>query len=192
MTAESLLIRNATPQDAEALLRIYAPYVRDTAVSFEYEPPTEAEFATRIATTLERYPYLVAQRKGTPVGYAYASPFKSRAAYDWSVELSVYVNREDRRGGVGQALYDAIEKELRAMGVVNLYACIATAEHEDEYVTFGSLRFHERMGFSVVALFPQVACKFDRWYDITWMHKAIGEHMPCPAPVAWKTPEAYT
>lgn len=186
MTA-TLTIRNATPEDAPALLRIYAPYVRGTAVTFELQAPSEEAFAERIRSTIQRYPYLVAERDCVPIGYAYASPFKGRAAYDWSVELSVYVDRTSLRNGVGRALYGAIEDELRAMGIVNLYACIATAEAEDEYVTFDSILFHERMGFSVAARFPQVACKFGRWYDIVWMSKAIREHESNPKPVAWRS-----
>ena len=186
MTA-TVTIREATPEDAGALLAIYAPYVRETAVTFECEPPSEEAFAKRIATTLERYPYLVAERDGKPVGYAYASPFKGRSAYDWSVELSIYVDRDNRRDGIGRALHTAIADQLRAMGIVNLYACIATAEAEDEYVTFGSIRFHERMGFVEAARFSQVACKFGRWYDVVWMYKPVAEHTPDPAPVTWRS-----
>lgn len=182
---EGIVVRSATPSDAGALLRIYAPYVRETAISFEYEPPSEDVFAARIAATLERYPYCVAERDGDPVGYAYASPYKGRAAYDWSVELSVYVDRDARSKGIGRTLYAALEDKLGAMGIVNLYACIVTTDAEDEFVTFASIRFHESMGFSPVARFPQVASKFGRWYDTVWMFKQIGEHAPNPAPVAW-------
>ena len=180
-------IRSATPEDAGALLRIYAPYVRDTAVTCECEVPTEQAFAARIANTTERYPYLVAELDGRQVGYAYASPFKGRAAYDWSVELSVYVEKKNQRHGIGRALYAALQEELHDMGIVNLYACITAAAEDDEYVTSGSIRFHERMGFSVAARYLQAACKFGRWYDVVWMHKAIRDHEPNPAPVVWKS-----
>ena len=183
----NVTIRNATPADAAALLDIYAPYVRETAVTFECDPPSVEDFTARIASTIKRYPYLVAEHDGVPVGYAYASPFKGRSAYDWSVELSIYVERDSRRSGIGRALYTAIAEELRDMGIVNLYACIATAECEDEYVSFGSMRFHERMGFSLAARFSQVACKFGRWYVIVWMYKPIGDHAPNPSPVNWKS-----
>lgn len=103
-----LTIRPASPGDAQALVRIYAPYVTDTAITFEYGVPSEKEFAARIAGTLERYPYLVAERDGAPVGYAYAGAFHSRPAYDWAVETSIYVDRTQRRGGVGRALYAAL------------------------------------------------------------------------------------
>ena len=183
---EGFEIRCATVGDAGALLRIYAPYVRETAVTFEYEVPSEAEFAARIAKTLERYPYLVAERAGEVVGYAYAAPFKGRAAYDWSAELSVYVDREKRGGGVGSALYRALEDELHARGLVNLYACIACPDEEDDRLTFDSVRFHERRGFELVGEFKKCACKFGRWYNMVWMGKSIADHEPNPAPVSWR------
>ena len=102
------MIRVAALDDAEELLKIYAPYVRETAITFEYEVPSPEEFRERIAHTLEKYPYLVAEHDGKIVGYAYVSPFKERAAYAWAVETSIYVRREGRRQGVGRALYAAL------------------------------------------------------------------------------------
>ncbi len=97
---ESPRIRMATPDDAEALLAIYAPYVRDTAIAFEWDVPTVEEFRARIARTLERYPYLVAESAGgRALGYAYAGPFRERKAYDWACELSIYVARDARGCG---------------------------------------------------------------------------------------------
>ena len=151
--AEQITIRCATPDDAEALRRIYAPYVLETAVTFECEVPTVGEFAARIAKTLERYPYLVAECDGIVRGYAYAGPFKQRTAYDWSTELSVYVERDVRGRGIGRSLYTELENQLGAMGLINLYASIATAGRDDEYVTFDSIYFHERMGFSFIGRF---------------------------------------
>lgn len=178
------LVRAATPGDAAALLAIYAPYVRDTAVSFEYDVPSEREFARRIAGTLESHPYLVAERDGRPAGYAYVSPFKERVAYSWSVETSIYVDRDMRRGGVGRALYLALEESLRAMGILNANACIAMpaevgagrAAEPDEHLTDDSERFHERMGYWLVGRFHQCGYKFGRWYDMIWMEKMLGEH----------------
>lgn len=166
-----IAIRSATAADAEVLAAIYAPYVRDTAISFEFEPPTVEEFAGRISRTLERYPYLVAERDGVVVGYAYAGPFKERAAYASSAELSVYVDSSLRRGGIGRALYAALEFELVQMGVTNLYACVAYPQVEDGYLTYASVRFHERMGFQVVGRFHGCARKFGRDYDMVWMEK---------------------
>ncbi len=169
----NITIRHATTADAAALAAIYAPYVRDTAVSFEVEPPTVEEFEGRIARTLERYPYLVAERDGVIVGYAYAGPLKERAAYATSVELSVYVDADYRRVGIGSMLYSAIEDSLAEIGVTNLYACVAYPPEEDEYLTYSSVRFHERMGFEIAGHFHGCARKFGRSYDVVWMEKFI-------------------
>lgn len=171
--SEGLLIRSATTADAEALAAIYAPYVHDTAITFELDPPTATEFARRIEATLEHYPYLVAELDGAIVGYAYAGTFKAREAYAISAELSVYVDGSKRGKGVGKVLYNALERELSAMGVTNLYACIAYPRIEDEYLTFASVRFHERMGFEIVGRFHGCARKFNRLYDMVWMEKIL-------------------
>lgn len=171
-----LSIRAARPEDAGALLEIYAPYVRGTAITFEYDVPSEAEFAARIAKTMERYPYLIAERNGSIEGYAYASPFHSRAAYAWGVETSVYVRRENRGTGAGGLLYRRLEALLKMQGILNLNACIAFADPEDEYLTNASVLFHGHMGFRMVGRFTQCGWKFGRWYDMVWMEKLIGEH----------------
>ena len=115
----SIQIRPAVPADAPALLAIYAPYVAQTAITFEYDVPTETEFACRIADTLKKYPYLVAEQDGVPVGYAYAGKFHDRAAYDWSVETSIYVEQHQKRRGIGRLLHDALEQELRRRHFLN-------------------------------------------------------------------------
>lgn len=226
-------LRLATPQDADALLEIYAPYVKQTAISFEYDVPSAAEFAERIGQTLQRYPYLltyvsdeaarandkrdenfkisasaeseispadeardrtsaatkqnganliVATKQsgvnlehGQILGYAYASVFKERAAYDWSAESSVYVSQNVRALGIGRLLYEALERALRAQNIVDMNACIACGD--DEYLNDASVRFHERMGFRFVGRFERCAYKFGRWYDMAWMQKPIGEHL---------------
>ena len=171
-------IRSAEPDDAGRLLDIYAYYVEHTAVSFEYDAPSEDEFRRRIESTLEEYPYLVLEEDGVILGYAYAGVFKARAAYDRSCELSVYVERSARRRGIGRALYGALERELKARGMLNLYACIAVPLDEagDEYLTRDSERFHRRLGFETVGTFHRCAYKFGRWYDMIWMEKLIGAH----------------
>ena len=107
-------IRSAKPEDVAALLAIYAPYVRDTAITFEYDAPTEAEFARRMADTLKKYPYLVLEDGGEAVGYAYAGTFKARAAYDWAVETTIYLRPDAHGKGYGRALYTALEKNSSA------------------------------------------------------------------------------
>lgn len=180
---EGITIRTAVLQDAEALLEIYAPYVKNTAITFEYDVPTVEEFAGRMSNVLRRYPYLVAEVDGEPAGYAYAGPFKERAAYDWAVETTVYVKEDMKKHGIGRALYEALEKTLAAQGILNLNACIAFLEKEDEYLTTHSVKFHKKMGFSEVGRFHKCGCKFGRWYDMVWMEKHIGTHEENPAEV---------
>ncbi len=169
------VIRMATPADAPALLEIYSPYVTDTTVSFEYVPPSCEEFAGRIRTTLEKYPYLVAELEGRPVGYAYASPFHHRAAYGWSAETSIYVRRDLRRGGAGRSLYLALEEILTRQGVLNLNACIAWPNPD-------SVAFHEKLGYRHAGHFHQCGYKLGQWLDVIWMEKDLGPHTLPPRP----------
>ena len=180
---EGITIRTAVLQDAEALLEIYAPYVVNTAITFEYYVPTSEEFAGRMSNVLRRYPYLVAEVDGELAGYAYTGPFKERAAYDWAVETTVYVKEDMKKHGIGRALYEALEKTLAAQGILNLNACIAFPEKEDEYLTTDSVKFHKKMGFKEVGRFHKCGCKFGRWYDMVWMEKHIGTHEENPAEV---------
>ena len=159
-------IRFAKPSDARSLLDIYAPYVENTAITFEYEVPTIEDFATRIAKTLEKYPYLVAEEDGVVVGYAYASTYYARAAYDWAVELSVYVSLDSRGQGVGTKLYDALEYLLDQMGYVHFLACISLPNE-------ASLTLHRKRGYQQVAHFPKIGYKFNRWHDIVWLQKSL-------------------
>ncbi len=173
---EELLIRLAREEDAPELLKIYDPYVRGTVITFEYSVPSVSEFAARIRHTLERFPYLVASLEGEIVGYAYASPFKSRAAYDWSVETSIYVKQGLRGRGVGTTLYRALEEELGRMHVLNLNACIAYPNPE-------SVGFHEKFGYRMVGRFNMSGYKLGAWHDIVWMEKSIGPHDAPPESV---------
>lgn len=240
MPATAVSIRLATPADAPALLAIYAPYVENTAITFEYETPALEEFRARIARTLKRYPYVVAEvaedagarhtldgneeapeegisenaafsaqvkaatgRHAAPhgadagqcaatsgaasriVGYAYASPFKGRPAYDWAVETSIYVDGSYRRGGVGRALHNALQACLAAQGILNMEACIAMPpdDVDEPHLTCDSARFHEHMGYRLVGRFMQCGYKYHRWYDMIWMEKLIGEHAADAAPI---------
>lgn len=176
----ALTLRFATPEDAEALVAIYAPYIRKTAITYEYEIPSVAEFAQRIRTYSAKYPYLVAELDGTPVGYAYACPLGSRPAFDWSVEAAIYV-REDCKGlGIGKALYQKLEAILQIMGIHTMTAAVATVDREDPYLTNASISFHLRMGFTPVGTFHNAGCKFGRWYDLTWLEKQIGAYEDDP------------
>ena len=169
-------IRSAVPEDAGRLLEIYAYYVENTAISFEYDVPTPEEFRSRIAHTLERYPYLVLEEGGVIRGYAYAGPFKARAAYRRSCEVSIYLDHSAKGKGYGRRLYEALEEALKAQGVLNLYACIGDPIVEDEYLTKNSEQFHQHLGFVKVGEFHRCGYKFGRWYNMIWMEKMIGEH----------------
>ena len=170
------LIRDANLEDAKDLLEIYKPYVLNTAITFEYDVPTLEEFSERIRKITERYPYLVAEIDGKIVGYAYASTFKDRAAYDWCVETSIYLAGKARGNGIGRKLYEALEAKLNEQGILNANACITYADFEDKYHTNDSMYFHEKMGYKLVGRFHQCGYKFGRWYDMIWMEKMLGEH----------------
>lgn len=175
-------IRMATPEDATELLGIYDYYVKETAITFEYETPSVEEFQGRIRKTLLKYPYLVLEAdredgQGKEIlGYAYAGTFKDRAAYQWSVEMSIYLNKDKRRAGLGRALYQELERRLKEQGILNLYACIGYPDEEDEHLTRDSVHFHEKMGYSMIGKFNKCGYKFGKWYSMVWMEKMIGEH----------------
>lgn len=171
-----IAIRTATPDDAAELLGIYAPYVIDTAITFEYDVPSEDEFRSRIERTLRKYPYLVAEMDGRIVGYAYAGVFKDRAAYDHCVETSIYVDLDCHHKGIGSALYAELESRLGAQGIINVNACISWIDVPDEHLTHQSPDFHSKLGYRKVAHFHKCGYKFGRWYDMIWMEKFIGEH----------------
>ena len=169
----NLVIRDARPEDAARLVEIYAPYIKGTAVSFEYEVPTVEEFETRIRKISAKYPYLVCEKDGRIVGYVYAGQYSAREAYSWTVTTSIYLDENCRRQGIGTALYAELEKRLKERGIINLLAGVAYAEKEDEYLTHDSVKFHEKEGYKKVAHMEAVGKKFDRWYDLIWMQKRI-------------------
>lgn len=166
-------IRLVTTDDAENLLKIYEYYVLNTAISFEYQVPDIKEFKRRIKTTLEKYPYYAALINERIVGYAYAGPFVGREAYRFSAELTVYIDKDYKRQGIGKLLYENLENKLKDAGITNLYACIGTPDKEDEYLSFDSVKFHEHMGFKLAGEFHKCGYKFNRWYNMVWMEKII-------------------
>ena len=168
-----LKIRDAQIEDAERLLEIYSPYILNTAVSFEYDVPTLENFQERIRNIKKKYPYLVCERDGKIIGYVYASAYSTRAAYDWTVTTSIYVDEDYRRNGAGALLYKELEKRLKEMGIVNLLAGVAFSEKEDEYLTHDSPKFHLNQGYCEVAYMKGVGKKFNRWYDLKWYQKKI-------------------
>lgn len=173
-------LRAATVNDAANLAEIYAYYVTHTAVTFEYDVPSAAEFADRICNTLKKYPYIVAENNGKIIGYAYASPFKDRAAYDHAVETSIYVQNNLTHCGIGKKLHSALEHALKMMGILNMNACIAYPDTPDMRLDDNSVRFHEHMGYRAVGEFFKCGYKFNTWYNMIWMEKHIGEHSGNP------------
>ena len=173
-----ITIRLATPEDAEALLGIYSYYVENTPITYELKCPTVEDFRNRIAKTLEHYPYLVAELDDSNlspltshpspqiIGYCYAGRFRERAAYDHSVEMSIYIDKDAHHAGIGTALYEELERRLYAQGIRNLYASI-TASAEP------SIHFHAKHGYTKVAHFHKCGRKFNQWLDMIWMEKIL-------------------
>ena len=159
-----MMIRSATEADAAGVLEIYAPIVVETAISFELSPPTLAEIGERIAQTLERGPWLIAEEEERCLGYAYAEVWRNRAAYQHTSETAVYVAADRQRSGIARLLYRALFEELRLRGKRTLIAGI-TLPNE------ASVRFHEAVGFRPVGVFSNVGFKFNRWHDVGfWEH----------------------
>jgi len=169
------VIRLATIDDAVAIQRIYAPIVRDTVISFELEPPTVEEIARRIAKTLPEFPWLVDDRGGVVAGYAYASRHRERPAYQWSVDVSCYVDERFRRQGVGRGLYLALLQVLRRQGFQSALAGIALPNA-------ASVALHEAVGFEPLGVYRNVGFKLGRWRDTGWWQCSLGEPAAEPQP----------
>lgn len=176
MKDKPIIIRQAVLEDARALLDIYTPYVLNTAVTFEYEPPTEEEFRSRIEHITARFPYLVAQRGDELLGYAYAKPFHERPAFSWTAESSIYLRSDAIGLGLGRRLYGELEALLKKQGIVQLVALVAATENEDEYLSNHSSAFHRHMGFEEFGRLSRCGCKFSRWYDMLWLVKTLNPH----------------
>lgn len=169
-------IRTACINDAEALSRIYRYYVENTAVSYEYIAPDKEEFERRIANTLKKYPYIVAEQDGEILGYAYAGSFNTRSAADWSAEVSIYVAKDKRRSGLGRALYTRLEELLRRMNYQTLLAKVAFCDRDnDDYLSRDSVDFHHRCGYRTVGVVENCGYKFGHWYGLMFMQKDIGD-----------------
>jgi phosphinothricin acetyltransferase len=172
--SSSALIRLARAGDAAAIQRIYAPYVRDTPVSFEIEPPSVDEMGALIAGILPHFPYLVCEHAGEVVGYVYASAHRARAAYVWSVDVAVYIDGPYHRVGVGRALYTSLFGLLALQGFYNAYAGITLPNA-------GSVGLHESLGFTRVGVYESVGYKAGAWYDVGWWQRALQARGDDPA-----------
>ena len=172
MTAE---IRLATPDDACGVQAIYAPIVQDTAISFELEPPTVEEMRQRIVKTLGHLPWLVCERRGHILGYVYASQHRTRPAYQWSVDVSVYVHPKARRLGVGRGLYRSLFALLALQGLYQAYAGITLPNP-------ASVGLHESLGFQPIGVYRAVGYTLGAWHDVGWWQLSLRERAEAPTP----------
>lgn len=171
------MVRLATPSDAGAILKIYTPYIVDTNLTFEITPPSLEEFSQRLAHIAEQYPLLVYQDEaGSILGYAYASRFRERAAYDYTVSVSVYVDGAHHTAGVGTALYERLLALLRRQ---NYLVCIAIVTLPNKK----SVNFHKKFGFTEIGTFPRVGYKLNAWHDVLFLDKHLGEQTQIPKPI---------
>jgi phosphinothricin acetyltransferase len=163
------ILRSVELSDAQAIRDIYAPFVAESATSFEIEPPDAATMAGRIQEHREQFPWLVYEAAGEVLGYAYASPHRAaRKAYQWCVEVSIYVDARARRHGVGRALYVSLFEILRRQGYANAYAGITLPNP-------ASVRLHESLGFAPIGVYPRIGFKFGRWHDVAWFQLRLQE-----------------
>ena len=169
------MIRLATAADGEAVAAIYAPFVTSSATSFEATPPSGDDMAARIASTLAYAPYLVYESGGEVLGYAYASPHRERAAYRWSVDVSVYVHERAHRRGVGRALYTSLFALLRLQGYYAAHAGITLPNP-------ASVGLHEALGFVPVGVYRSVGFKMGSWHDVGWWQLPLRERTGEPVP----------
>jgi L-amino acid N-acyltransferase YncA len=168
------MIRPASARDGEACARIYAPYVLETAITFELEPPSGQEMGARIAAAAAKHAWLVLEDAGQVLGYAYGGRFHGRPAYRWSCEVSVYVDRDRRGAGSGRALYSELLARLAARGFLVAIAGI-TLPNE------ASVRLHRAFGFEPVGTYRRIGYKLGRWHDVEWSQVALGDAADPPA-----------
>jgi len=170
-------LRLATPADAAGILKIYAPYIENTSLTFETEVPSVTDFADRISHYLENWPWLVYEKDGKIAGYAYASRYRERTAYQWSVESSVYIHSDFHRAGIATILYTALFQLLQLQGFNTVYAVINLPNDK-------SVAFHEKLGFSYFATYEKVGYKLGQWKNVGWWKLMVNEYGDePPAPV---------
>jgi phosphinothricin acetyltransferase len=159
-------VRDASERDADSCAAIYAPYVTDTAITFETEPPTAADMAARIAAASRSHAWLVLEHDDRVVGYAYGGRFQPRAAYRWAAEVSVYLELGRRRTGAGRALYEALFARLVERGYRIAIAGMTLPND-------ASVGLHHAMGFKPVGTYEQVGFKHGRWHDVAWTQRVL-------------------
>ncbi|SCH16361.1 MULTISPECIES: GNAT family N-acetyltransferase [unclassified Romboutsia] len=169
-------LRLANLNDAREILNIYKYYIENTAITFEYKIPSLEEFENRVKTISKDYPYIVALIDNKIIGYAYASKYKERDAYNWDVELSIYANESYHNKNIASTLYSCILDILKLQGFYNVYACITVPNIKSE-------KFHKKHGFNLVGCFSHAGFKFNKWWDIIWMEKNIIDFNIPPKPI---------
>ena len=165
------IIRPVTLLDASAISSLYAHYVEHTPITFEIDVPDEKEIKKRITEYSKNFPWIVATVNNEVVAYAYATPFKARAAYRWSVESSIYVDKKFHGKGLGEKLYVALCDRLRTIGILNIIGVITLPNQP-------SVNLHEKLGFTFIGKFPEVGFKMGQWYDVGYWQLTL------PKPVA--------
>lgn len=159
-------LRLVTSQDSKEILAIYAPYIKETVITFEYDIPSLEEFTNRVVTISKNMPYIVATNNNEIIGYGYASLYRERRAYAWAVELSIYVDNTKKQRGVGTKIYDAILGLLKELGYCRVYSCVT-------YPNPPSIAFHTKYGFQEIGVFHKAGYKFGKWFDILWLELDI-------------------
>ena len=188
---EAICVRAAMPQDAEQLLEIYTPFVISedcsvSNVSFELTAPSLAEFRQRIVDISSKYPYLVGEKDGQILGYVYCHPYRERLAYQWSVEVTIYLAPAGQGKGLGRVLYEAMEEILCLQGITMLYSCITLGNEH-------SIKMHEALGYRLIGTFTNSGCKNGQWLDTVWLEKQLQACPDQPANIkSWRelAPEA--
>lgn len=183
-------IRIASLIDAPAIASIYRPAVTDAVISFEFEPPSPSDMGQRMKKTLERTPWIVCEQADAVVGYAYAGPHNERAAYQWSVDVSVYIRPDAKRNGIGRALYTSLFAILVLQGFRSAYAGITLPNP-------ASKGLHSAFGFTSVGVYRNVGYKYGLWHDVEWLERPLAPHIlepppPVPLPNLIDTPELQT
>jgi len=172
----NFIIRLATVNDAEGLLAVYKPYVETTASTFEYDVPSVDEFRKRINAIIPEYPWLVCEREGVIVGYAYAHKHRERVAYQWSPESTIYLSKEMHGTGIARIMYEAVFEILKLQGFINVFASVLSTN-------INSNRFHKAMGFEEIGLFKNIGYKYEAWHSNYWYQLSLSEHtLNPPAP----------
>ena len=172
---EAVYVRAAAPEDAERLLEIYTPFVisEDSSlsnVSFELAAPDVEEFRQRIQDISKQFPYLVGEVNGQILGYVYCHPYRERLAYQWAVEVTIYLAPAGQGKGLGRLLYETMEKLLCLQGVTMAYSCITVGNDH-------SIKMHEALGYRLIGTFTNSGYKNGQWLDTVWLEKQL---QPCP------------